>query len=172
MFCLKSDNKLGSNFDHVPYVTLSTLLFMFHLISFSPHFTDVLFYFLQSTVYLIHFIYHSTSHSHLPCLFAFILHGHSTLLSVSLFSQSRPGNYWPTGLLNKVSILDRYSLLEADFQWLYYSLSLYIKQKVRHGLRRNVLVCSAADVYLLTYSTQVYVGKRQNYLYFSKTWIS
>ena len=33
--------------------------------------------------------HHSPSHSHLPYLVALILHGHSTLLSVSLFSQSR-----------------------------------------------------------------------------------
>ena len=97
-------------------VTLLTSLFMFHLISFSPHFivhvsshfhqstlhcscfisfpsvhTSLImfhFYFLQSTVHLIHFTYHSPSRSCLPYLVVFILHGHSTSLSVSLFSQS------------------------------------------------------------------------------------
>ena len=65
-------------------VTLLTSLFIFHLISFSPHSIDhVSFYLLQSTVYLIHFIYHSRSHSHLPYLVALILHRHST------FNQSR-----------------------------------------------------------------------------------
>ena len=62
--------------------------------------------------------------------------------------------------LDKFSILDRYSLLEADLRCFYYSLSLYIKQEIQHGVRRNVLVRSATDVYLLIYSTQAYVGKR------------
>ena len=53
-----------------------TSLFMFHC------------YFLQSTVHLIHFTYRSPSRSYLSYLVAFILHGHSTMLSVSLFSQS------------------------------------------------------------------------------------
>ena len=98
-------------------VTLLTSLFMFFLISFSTHFivhvsshflqstlhcscfisfhpvhTSLImfhFYFLQSTVHLIHFIYYSPSHSYLPYLVWIILHGHSSLLSVSLFSQSR-----------------------------------------------------------------------------------
>ena len=65
-------------------VALLTSLFIFHLISFSPHSIDhVSFYLLQSIVYLIHFIYHSRSHSHLPYLVALILHRHST------FNQSR-----------------------------------------------------------------------------------
>ena len=57
-------------------VTLLTSLFMFHLISFSPHF--FIFFFLHSTVHLIHFIYHSPSHSHLPYLVALILYRNST----------------------------------------------------------------------------------------------
>ena len=97
-------------------VTLSTLLFMFHLISFSLHVivhvssyflqsrlhrscfmsvpsvhtSSLMFhcYFLQSAIHLIHFAYHSPSRSYLPYLVAFILHGHSTILSVSLFGQS------------------------------------------------------------------------------------
>ena len=66
-------------------VTLSTSLLTFHLIS-SVHTSLVMFHFLQSTAHLIHFIYHSP---YLPYLVVFILHGHSTLLSVSLYSQSR-----------------------------------------------------------------------------------
>ena len=47
-------------------ITISTLLSMFHLISFSPHFNvHVSSYFLQSTVHLIHFAYHSPSHEHI-----------------------------------------------------------------------------------------------------------
>ena len=67
-------------------VSLSTSLIMFHLISFSPHSLIMFhFYFPQSAVHVIHFIYHSPSNSHLPYLAALILQGHSTLLSVSLF---------------------------------------------------------------------------------------
>ena len=74
----------------VASVTLSTSLFTFHLISSSPHFTDhVSFYFLQSTVHLIHFIYHSLSNSHLSYLVTLVLQRHSMLLSVSPFSQLR-----------------------------------------------------------------------------------
>ena len=62
--------------------------------------------------------------------------------------------------LDKFLILDRYLLLEADLRCFYYFLSLYIKREIQHGVRRNVLVCSATDVYLLIYSTQAYVGKR------------
>ena len=32
--------------------------------------------------------------------------------------------------LDKLLILDRYSLLEAEFRWFYYSLSLYILQEI------------------------------------------
>ena len=41
--------------------------------------------------------------------------------------------------LGKFWILDRYSLLEAELQWLYYSLSLYIKKEVKNGVRKKVL---------------------------------
>ena len=59
----------------ISFPSVHTSLVMFH------------FYFLQSTVRLIHFIYHSPSHSSLPYLVALILHSHSTLLLVSLFNQ-------------------------------------------------------------------------------------
>ena len=61
----------------ISFPWVHTSLIMFH------------FYFLQSTVHLIHFTYHSPSRSCLPYLVVFILHGHSTSLSVSLSSQSR-----------------------------------------------------------------------------------
>ena len=35
-----------------------------------------------------------------------------------------------------------------------------IKQEIQHCARQNVSVCSAADVYLIIYSAQAYVGKR------------
>ena len=58
-------------------VTLSTSLFMFHLISFSPHFTvHVSSHFLQSTLHYVSFLFpsvHSPSHSfHLPQSISFI----------------------------------------------------------------------------------------------------
>ena len=62
--------------------------------------------------------------------------------------------------LDNFLILDRYSILEADLRCFCCSLSLYIKQEIQHGIKRNVLVCSATDVYLSIYSTQAYVGKR------------
>ena len=58
----------------ISFPSVHTSLFMFH------------FCFLQSTVYLIHFIYHIPSHSHLPFLIALVLDRHSTILP--LFSQS------------------------------------------------------------------------------------
>ena len=61
----------------ISFPSIHTSLIMFH------------FYFLQSLVHLILFTYHSPSRSYLPYLVVFILHGHSTSLSVSLFSQSR-----------------------------------------------------------------------------------
>ena len=59
------------------FPSIHTSLIMFH------------FYFLQSTIHVIHFTYNSPSRSCLPYLVVFILHGHSTSLSVSVFSQSR-----------------------------------------------------------------------------------
>ena len=58
----------------ISFAWVHTSLIMFH------------FYFLQSTVHLIHFTYHSSSCSCLPYLVVFILHDHSTSLSVSLSS--------------------------------------------------------------------------------------
>ena len=51
--------------------------------------------------------------------------------------------------LDRFSILDRYSLLEAELWWFYYFSSIYLKQEIQHGVRRNVLVRSAADFHLL-----------------------
>lgn len=62
----------------------------------------------------MHFIYNSPSHSHFPYLFALILH----LLQVCL---------------DNLLILDRYSLIEAELWWFYYS-SIYIKQEIQDGV--------------------------------------
>ena len=116
-------------------VTLSTSLFMFHLISFSPHFID--------HVSLLFPSVHSSSHSfHLSqsILFIFTLFGciHITWSFnhiVSFTFQPIPS----LGIsnlrvsLDKFLILDRYSLLEAELRCFYYSLYLYIEQEIRHG---------------------------------------
>ena len=85
----------------ISFPSVRTSLFVFHLISFSPHFIiHVSSHFFQCALYcscfilfpsvhLIHFINHTPSRSHLLYLVAFIVHRHSTLLSVSLFGQSR-----------------------------------------------------------------------------------
>ena len=53
---------------------------MFHLISFSPHFTDHVSFLFPSVHSPFHsFHLHSPSRSYLPYLVALILHGHSTL---------------------------------------------------------------------------------------------
>ena len=134
--------------------SIHTSLFMFHLISFSPHFIDhVSVCFLHSTVHLIHFTYHSLTCSYLPYLAVFILLGHSTILSVSLSSQSRLWKLTTYESLNKCLIFDRYSLLEAELRCFYYSLSLSIKQEIQQsqtGLSSLRIWCKrAVRLYLL-----------------------
>ena len=80
------------------------------------------FYFLQPTVHLIRFTYHSPSRLYLSYLVIFILHGHSTSLQFHYSSNPVSG---------KFLISDRYSLLESEHRWFYYSLSLYIEQKIQ-----------------------------------------
>ena len=145
----------------VLFPSVYTSLIMFHIISLSPHFIDVSFLFPSV---------HTPSHSlHLQqsILLMFTLFGciHITWsfsLIVSFSFHPIPSleinNLRES--LDKFLILDRYLLLEADLRCFYYFLSLYIKREIQHGVRRNVLVCSATDVYLLIYSTQAYVGKR------------
>ena len=155
-------------------VTLSTSLFVFHLISFSPHFiVHVPSYFLQSKLHWSCFIFISFSpqaisfiHLTQSISFIFILFGciHITWLFnhiVSFTFQPIPSleiNDLRVSL-DKVLILDRYSLLEAELRWLHHSFPLYIKQEIQHGVRRNILVRSVADVYLIIHSTQTYLGK-------------
>ena len=112
-------------------VTLSTSLFTFHLISFSPHFS-----------YHVSFLFslvHNPSHSfHLPhsifTLFGYIHITWSFSLIVSLTFQPIPSveiNCLRVSV-DKFLVLERYSLLEAELQWFYHSLSLYIKQEIQH----------------------------------------
>ena len=106
---------------------------MFHLISFNPHFIDHVSFLFPSV--------HNPSHSfHLPqsISFMFTLFGciHITWsfnLIVSFTFQPIPSleiNDLRVSL-DKFLISDRYSLLEAELWWFYYSLSLYIKQEMQ-----------------------------------------
>ena len=123
-----------------PWVHTSLIMFHFH--------------FLQSTVHLIYFTYHR-SISFMFTLFCCIHITWPFNLIVSFTFQTIPSleiNDVRVSL-EKFLILDRYSLLEADLRCFYYSLSLYFKQEIQHGVKRNALVCSVTDVYLLIYST-------------------
>ena len=129
------------------FPSFRTSLFMFHLISVSLHFiVHFSSHFLESSPHWSCFIFisfrpKSPSHSfHLPqsILFLFTLFGciHITWsfnLIVSFTFQSIPSlemNDLRVSL-DKFLILDRYSLLEADLRWFYYSLSLYINQEIQ-----------------------------------------
>ena len=117
---------------------------MFHLISFSPHFivhelslpsvdTSLLMfhcYFLQSTVHLIHLAYHSPSRSYLPYLVIYhITCSLNHIVSFAFQPNLSPGISGLRVFLKVVLILDRYSLLEAELRWFYYSLSLCVGQE-------------------------------------------
>ena len=115
------------------FPSVHTSLFMFHLISLSPHFIDHVSCLFPSV--------HSPSHSfQLPqsISFMFTLFGciHITWsfnLIVSFTFQPIPSleiNDLRVSL-DKFLILDRYSLLEADLRCFYCSLSLYIKQEIQ-----------------------------------------
>ena len=119
-------------------VTLSTLLFMFHLISFSPHFiVHVSSHFLESTLHWSCFIFISFSSQSISFMFTLFGCIHITWsfnLIVSFTFQPIPSleiNNLRMSL-DKFFILDGYSLLEVDLQWFYYSLSLYIEQEIQH----------------------------------------
>ena len=107
---------------------------MFHLISSSPHFIDHVSFLFPSV--------HSPSHSfHVPqsislvfTLFGCIHITWSFNLTVSFTFQPIPSleiNDLRVSL-DKFLISDRYSLLEAELRWFYYSLSPYIKQEIQH----------------------------------------
>ena len=148
---------------------------MFHVISFSPHFIDhVSIYFLKSTLHWSCFIFISFSPQSISFISPTAVHLvhvcliwlYSYYIVIQIHCQFHVSANASLEIndrrvsLDKFSILNRYSLLEADFRSFYCSLSLYIKQEIQHGVRRNVLVCSATNVYLLIYSTQAYIGKR------------
>ena len=77
------------------YITDSIVHVLSHFLQSALHcpcfisFSSVCTSFPSVHIHLIHFVYHSPSHSPLPYLVAFILHLHSILLSISIFSQSR-----------------------------------------------------------------------------------
>ena len=129
-------------------VTLSTSSFMFHLISFSPHFIFMFHLIFLSPHFIDHvsFLFpsiHSPSHSvHLPqsILFMFTLFGciHITwsfnlivsftfqrILSLEISDLRVP--------LDNFLILDRYSLLKAGLRCFWNSLSLCIKQEIKQN---------------------------------------
>ena len=105
----------------ISFPSVHTSLIMFH------------FYFLQSTVHLIHFICHSPSRSYFT-LFGCIHITWSFNFIVSFTFQpirSLEINDLRVSL-DKFLIWDRCSLLEAELPWFYYSLSLYMKQEIQH----------------------------------------
>ena len=118
-----------SNFVSVPSV--HTSLFMFRLISFSPHLIAMLhFYFLSPQ-----------SHSfHLPQSISFMFTQFGCIHITWSFNHIVSFTFQPIPSLeindlrvssDKFLILDRYSLLEAELRWFYYSLPLYIKQEIQ-----------------------------------------
>ena len=118
-----------SNFISVPSVYTS--LFMFHLISFSPH-----------LIVMLHFYFLSPqSHSfHLPQSISFMFTRFGCIHITWSFNHIVSFTFQPIPSLeindlrvslDKFLILDRYSLLEAELRWFYYSLSLYIKQEIQ-----------------------------------------
>ena len=135
---------------------------MFHLISSSPHFIDHVSFLFPSVYSPSHSFHVPQSISLVFTLFGCIHITWSFNLTVSFTFQPIPSleiNDLRVSL-DKFLISDRYSLLEAELRWFYYTLCPYIKQEIQHGVRRNILVCSATDVYLSIYSTQAYVGTR------------
>ena len=124
---------------------------MFHLISVSPYFID-------HDSFLFPYV-HSPSHSfHLPRAISFIftLFGciHITWsfnLIVSFTFQPIPSleiNDLRVSL-DKFLILHRYSLLEAELRWIYYSLSLHIKQEIQQLVQRCIKHSRLMDLTLL-----------------------
>ena len=113
-------------------VTLSTSLLMFHLISFSTN-LFIMFHFISFSPQSISFI--SSTIVHLVHIYLSWLH-HITWsfnLIVSFTFQPIPSleiNDLRVSL-DKFLILDRYSLLEAELWWFYYSLSLYFKHEIK-----------------------------------------
>ena len=115
-------------------VILSISLFIFHLISFSSYFID-------HGSFLFSLV-HNPSHSFHLSLFIssiFILFGRIDItwsfnVIVSFTFHPIPSleiNNLRV-LLEKFSILYRYSLPEAELRWFYYSLPLYIEQESRN----------------------------------------
>ena len=123
-------------------VTLSTSLFMFHLISFSPHFTvHVSSHFLQSTLHWSCFIFISFSpqsisfispttvhliHIYLIWLYLTWLFDHIVIFTFQPIPSLEINDLLVS--LDKFLILDRYSLLEAEL-WCFITPCLFILNK-------------------------------------------
>ena len=103
-------------------------MFMFHLIFLSPHFivrTSLLFPAVHSPS---HSFYLSQSISFIFALFG-CLHITWSFNHIVSFTFRPIFSLGISNLrvsLDKFLILDRYSLLEAELRWFYYSLSLYV----------------------------------------------
>ena len=115
-------------------VASSTSLFMFHLISFSPHFVDHVSFLLPSVRSPSHSLHLPQSISFISTLFGCIHITWSFNLIVSFTFQPTPSLEINDLRVSseKFLILDRCSLLEAELRWFYYSLSLYVKQEMQH----------------------------------------
>ena len=122
------------NFFSKPFIHLITPFCLLH-VQFVLFMTNISQYFLFSSV-------HSPSYSfHLPQSISFILTLFGCIHITWPFNLIVSFTFQPISSLEindlrvslgKLLILDRYSLLEAELQWFYYSLSLYIKQELQH----------------------------------------
>ena len=107
---------------------------MYHLISFSPHFIVHCSFFFSSAHIPFHLFHVPQFISFKFTLFGCIHITWSFNHVVSFTFQPIP-SFEINDLrvsLDKFLILDRYSLLEAEIQWFYYSLSIYIKQEIQY----------------------------------------
>ena len=79
LVCITSQHKIITSHHHISC----------YIINFNDHISS---YFLQTIAHLIHFLYHSLSHSDLPYLVTFISYRHSTLLLFLLSTNLHSGN--------------------------------------------------------------------------------
>ena len=108
-------------------------LIMYHLVSFSPHFIVHVSFLFSS----VHIPFHSF---YLPQFISFKFTLFDCIHITWSFNHIVSSTFQPIPSfetndlrvsLDKFLILDRYSLLEAELQWSYFSLSIYIKQEIQ-----------------------------------------
>ena len=145
-YCLQSWWFVNHSFNSTAIcVTLSILLFLFHLISFR-----VSSYFLQSTLHCSCFILISFSPQSFSFISSTIVHLvhiyliwlHSYYIVIQPYWQFHPVPSLEINdlrvSLDKFLILNTYSILETQIRWFYFSLSLYINQEIQHGVRSGI----------------------------------